>query len=100
MRADKTRMLFYNGNRLSDMRSLMAEETRKNAPPFFTRAFLFDVQGLKGRVLNVGEEIALADLKARLAREGVAETKDQAGRRGSRAHRSWEPLVHAGQDFL
>jgi kynurenine formamidase len=45
----------------------------ENAPPFFTRGVLFDVQGLKGRVLDVGEEIALADLKACLERQGVAE---------------------------
>src|ERR1700733_2566671 len=45
----------------------------ENARPFFTRGVLFDVQGLKGRVLDVGEEIALADLKACLERQGVDE---------------------------
>ena len=30
----------------------------ENALPFFTRGFLFDVQGLKGRILDIGEEIA------------------------------------------
>jgi len=34
---------------------------------------LFDVQGLKGRVLDIGEEIALPDLKACLERQGVPE---------------------------
>ena len=37
--------------------------------PFFTRAVLFDVQGLKGGVLDVGEEIQLADLNAFLDRQ-------------------------------
>ena len=75
MRGDKTNMLFYNGNRLSDMWSPYGLKKLgiENAPPFFTRGVLFDVQGLKGRVLDVGEEIALADLKACLERQGVAE---------------------------
>ena len=75
MRGDKTSMLFYNGNRLSDMWSPYGLKKLgiENAPPFFTRGVLFDVQGLKGRVLDVGEEIALADLKACLDRQGVAE---------------------------
>ena len=73
---DQTNVQFYNGNRLSEMwgpyglKKLGIEQ----APPFFTRGVLFDVQGLKGRVLDVGEEIQLADLKACLARQGVAET--------------------------
>src|SRR5208337_652523 len=58
-RGDKTNMLFYNGNRLSDMWSPYGLKKLgiENAPPFFTRGVLFDVQGLKGRVLDVGEEI-------------------------------------------
>ena len=75
MRGDKTNMLFYNGNRLSEMWSPYGLKKLgiENARPFFTRGLLFDVQGLKGRVLDVGEEIALADLKACLERQGVAE---------------------------
>ena len=67
---DKTNMLFYNGNRLSDMWSPYGLKKLgiENAPPFFTRGVLFDVQGLKGRVLDIGEEIALPDLKACLER--------------------------------
>src|ERR1700728_4434095 len=79
---DRSNMLFYNGNRLSDMWSPYGLKKLgiENAPPFFTRGVLFDVQGLKGRVLDVGEEIALADLKPCLERQGVAE---QAIRRGN-----------------
>ena len=74
-RGDKTNMLFYNGNKLSDMWSPYGLKRlgMENAPPFFTRGVLFDVQGLKGRVLDVGEEIKLADLKACLERQGVSE---------------------------
>ena len=75
MRGDKTQMLFYNGNRLSEMWSPygLKKLGMENAPPFFTRGVLFDVQGLKGRVLDVGEEIQLADLKACLARQKISE---------------------------
>ena len=81
MRGDKTKMLFYNGNRLSELWSPYGLKKLgiENAPPFFTRGVLFDVQGLKGRVLDVGEEIALADLKACLERQGVAEQTIRPG---------------------
>ncbi len=74
-RAIKTKMLFYNGNRLSEMWSPYGLKKLgiENAPPFFTRGILFDVQGLKGRVLDVGEEIKLADLKACLERQNLTE---------------------------
>ena len=82
---DRTNMLFYNGNRLSDMWSPYGLKRLgiENAPPFFTRGILFDVQGLKGRVLDVGEEIKVADLKDCLDRQKVGR-----GRRSRRATRS------------
>jgi len=72
---DQSQMLFYNGNRLSDMWSPYGLKRLgiENAPPFFTRGILFDVQGLKGRVLDVGEEIKLADLHACLERQNLTE---------------------------
>ena len=75
MRGDKTNMPFYNGNRLSEMWSPYGLKKLgiENARPLFTRGVLFDVQGLRGRVLDVGEEIALTDLKACLERHGVDE---------------------------
>ena len=73
---DKTEIRFYNGNRLADMWSPYGLKRlgMEQAQPFFTRGVLFDVQGLKGRVLDVGEEIKLADLKACLERQKVAES--------------------------
>jgi kynurenine formamidase len=72
---DRTNMLFYNGNRLSEMWSPYGLKRLgiENAPPFYTRGILFDVQGLKGRVLDAGEEVRLADLRACLERQRVAE---------------------------
>ena len=45
----------------------------ENVKPFFCRGILFDVMGLKGRMLEKGEEITLADLKACLQRQGMSE---------------------------
>src|SRR5262249_40001471 len=80
-RGDKTRMLFYNGNRLADMWSPygLKKLGMENAPVFITRGVLFDVQGLKGRVLDVGEPITLADLKACLKRQGISEDSFSPG---------------------
>ena len=48
----------FGSNRLSDMWSPydLKKLGIENAPPFFTRGVLFDVQGLKERALDVGEE--------------------------------------------
>ncbi|MBM3393278.1 MAG: cyclase family protein [Betaproteobacteria bacterium] len=46
----------------------------ENIKPFFTRGILFDVMGLKGRMLDKGEEISAADLKACLSRQGLSES--------------------------
>jgi len=45
----------------------------ENIKPFFCRGILFDVMGLKGRMLDKGEEITVADLKACLTRQGMTE---------------------------
>ena len=102
MRGDNTNMLFYNGNRLSDMWSPYGLKKLgiENAPPFFTRGVLFDVQGLKGRVLDVGEEIALADLKACLERQGVPEQTIAPGDAVFVRTGHGTPLVHGDQDLL
>src|SRR3954453_8345643 len=80
-KGDKTAMLFYNGNRLSEMWSPYGLKRlgMENAPPFFTRGVLFDVQGLKCRVLDVGEGIKVADLKACLERQKVPEETIRPG---------------------
>lgn len=73
---DATNMRFYNGTRLSEMWGPYGLKRLgiEKAPPFFTRGILFDVQGLKGRVLDIGEEIKLADLMSCLDRQGLADS--------------------------
>ncbi|MCY4317626.1 MAG: cyclase family protein [Alphaproteobacteria bacterium] len=45
----------------------------EHVKPFFCRGILFDVMGLKGRMLDKGEEITVSDLKACLDRQGMTE---------------------------
>jgi len=40
--------------------------------PIFTRGILIDIAGLKGRMLESGEEISVADLEAALKRQGMS----------------------------
>jgi kynurenine formamidase len=79
--ADHAATLFYNGNSLADIWSAYGLKRLgiENAPIFFTRGILIDVQGEKGRVLDPGEEITPADLQAALARQGIGETEITPG---------------------
>ena len=99
---DKTHMLFYNGNRLSEMWSPYGLKKLgiENAPPFFTRGVLFDVQGLKGRVARRrrGDRARRPQSLPRASRR--ARGNDNTRRRRVRAHGSWKPVVHRNQNLL
>ena len=71
--ADHAATLFYNGNSLADIWSPYGLKRLgiEHASIFFTRGILIDVQGLKGRAMDPGEEITPADLQAALARQGM-----------------------------
>jgi len=73
--SDHASTLFYNGTPLSDIWSPYGLKRLgiEHAPIFFTRGILLDVQALKGRVLDRGEEITVADLKACLDRQELTE---------------------------
>ena len=47
--------------------------------PLVTRGHLVDAAGLKGRMLNQGEEITLADVRAALSRQGMREDDIRQG---------------------
>jgi kynurenine formamidase len=44
----------------------------ENVRPLFTRGILIDIAGLKGRMLQVGEEITIADVHEALRRQGLS----------------------------
>ncbi|MEM7176610.1 MAG: cyclase family protein [Pseudomonadota bacterium] len=65
---------FYNARTSEDVvgpygvKSLGIEQVK----PFFTRAVLFDIKALRGRRMDAGEEITVADLERALSEQGVA----------------------------
>jgi kynurenine formamidase len=78
---DKTEMRYYNGFTEEEMGKPYGLEKlgMEKCKPFFTRGILVDVAGLKGRMLDKGEEIMLADVQAALQREGISEDSIKAG---------------------
>jgi kynurenine formamidase len=66
-------MRFYNGHTAADINTAYGLKKLgiENVKPIFTRGLLIDVAALKGRMLNVGEEITVADLTAAMARQQV-----------------------------
>jgi kynurenine formamidase len=74
---NKDEIRYYNGfpatevNGPNGLKKLGIE----NVKPIFTRGLLLDIAGLRGRMLNQGEEITVADLTAALQRQNI--TADQ-----------------------
>lgn len=67
--------LVYNGRKLSEIWSPYGLKALgiEQAPVFFTRGVLLDVQGLEGRPLERGEAITPGHLKRCLVRQGLPE---------------------------
>ena len=78
---DMTEMRFYNGFTEAEMANAYGLQKLgiEKCKPFFTRGVLVDVAGLKGRMLNMGEEISVADVQAALQKQGIAESSIQPG---------------------
>jgi kynurenine formamidase len=78
---DRTEMRYYNG--FSEEEIASSEGLRKlgieHVKPIVTRGHLLDLAGLKGRMLNGGEEITLADLRVALSRQGLREDDIKPG---------------------
>jgi kynurenine formamidase len=78
---DMTEMRYYNGFTEHEMASAYGLQKLgiEHCKPFFTRGVLVDVAGLKGRMLNQGEEISVADVQAALQKQNIAESSIQPG---------------------
>ena len=74
---DLNAMRFYNGVTGAEMVSAYGLKKLgvEKVKPFFTRGILLDVAGYKGRMLDRGEEISLADVRATMARQGIADIR-------------------------
>jgi len=79
--ADRSEMRFYNGVTAAEMHDAYGLKKLgvEHVKPIITRGWLFDMVGLKGRNMNLGEEIKVADLKAAMERQKIAEADMKPG---------------------
>jgi kynurenine formamidase len=78
---DKSQMRYYNGFTELDLYSRTGLQRLgvENVPPIFTTGFLVDIAGLKGRMLEGGEEISLQDVRDALQRQSINENQIEPG---------------------
>ena len=71
---DKTEMRFYNGFTASEMGSAYGLQKLgvEHVKPILSRGLLLDIAAVKGRNMNLGEEITVADIEAALKAQNVA----------------------------
>ncbi|MBL8670896.1 MAG: cyclase family protein [Alphaproteobacteria bacterium] len=78
---DKKEMRFYNGfsaqevNGAYGLQKLGVDKLK----PIFTRGHLLDIHAVRGRMLDAGEEVTLADCRAALAKQGMKEDDIKPG---------------------
>ncbi len=78
---DKNEMRYYNGVTEQELGSAygMKKLGIENVKPFFTRGHLFDVEAVKGAMMEAGQEITLADLRAALQKQKMQEADIKEG---------------------
>ena len=78
---DRSEMRYYNGFSEQEIASSdgLLKLGIEQLKPLVTRGHLVDVAGLKGRMLNEGEEISVADIRAALSRQKINETDVKSG---------------------
>jgi kynurenine formamidase len=74
---DLNAMRFYNGFTAAEITSAYGLKKLgiEKVQPFFTRGVLIDIAGYKGRMLEKGEEISVADVQGALAKQGLADIR-------------------------
>lgn len=78
---DKNEMRYYNGVTEQEMGGAygMKKNGIEHVKPFFTRGHLFDLKALKGAMMDVGQEISVADLRACLQKQNMQEADIKEG---------------------
>jgi len=78
---DKNEMRYYNGVTEQEIGGAygIAKIGIENVKPFFTRGHLFDVEAHKGKMMEAGEEITVADLRACMQKQGMNEADIKEG---------------------
>ncbi len=96
---DKNEMRYYNGFTEQDvggaygLQKLGAEKLN----PILTRAHLIDMAGLKGGMMDAGQEISVADIRAALQRQNMSEADIKPGD-GIFFHTGWGSLWMKNND--
>jgi kynurenine formamidase len=96
---DKSEMRFYNGFTaadISDAYGLKKLGTEK-LKPIFTRGHLIDMQGLRGKIMEAGEEITVEDIRAALRKQNMQESDIKPGD-GIFFHTGWGSLWMKNND--
>jgi kynurenine formamidase len=78
---DQREMRFYNGTTEYEMVDAYGLKKLgiENCKPIVTRGHLFDIEAVKGRMLEAGEEIKLADLRSALQKQNMKEEDIKEG---------------------
>lgn len=78
---DKNEMRYYNGITEQEMATAygLTKLGIEHVKPFFTRGHLFDVEALKGNMMEAGQEITVADLRAALQKQNMQEADIKEG---------------------
>lgn len=96
---DKTEMRYYNGITEQEMATAngLTKLGVEKLKPIVTRGHLIDVAGLRGAMWDVGQEIKLADVRAALQRQNMAEADIKEGD-GVFFHTGWGSLWMKNND--
>lgn len=72
---DRSEMRFYNGFTAAEMGDPygLKKLGMEHVKPIITRGWMFDMVGLKGRNMTLGEEIKVADIQAAMQRQKITE---------------------------
>ncbi len=78
---DKNEMRFYNGFTAAEINTPygLAKLGVEKLKPLFTRGHLFDLAGLKGGMMEAGQEITVADLRAAMQQQNMQESDIKPG---------------------
>jgi len=78
---DRSEMRFYNGHTSAEISQPygLTKLGVEKLKPLFTRGHLFDLAGLKGGMMDAGQEITVADLRACMQRQNIQEADIKPG---------------------
>ena len=96
---DLNQMRYYNGVTGKEIASAygLAKNGIEKLKPIFTRGHLFDIAAVKGGMMDVGQEITLADVRAAMQRQNIAEADIKPGD-GAFFHSGWGSLWMRNND--